>query len=72
MRHSDIPKLIPLLSEVLVSSDIRYFRNLTSHDVLARQGSSLNDIKMAAKEGCREGSKCGLSLKFLITEQFLY
>ena len=55
---------------------------LTSYSVLARQGSSfcnrareclsfaLNDIKMAATKICRLGSKCGLSLTFLITEQF--
>ena len=56
------------LSEVLVPSGKISYRELTFHNVLARQGSSfcnrtrlnfqafaLRDMKMAAPEGCRVG-----------------
>ena len=61
---------IPFPSEVLVLSDKRPYRNLTFHNVLARQGSSycnrarlhfqafaLRDMKIATQEGCRVGQK---------------
>ena len=78
MRCSHIFKKITFSSEVLVLSDIRSFRNLTFHNVLARQGSSfckrsrLNfqafafcRIKMAAQEAVE------ISVKALQTEQSL-
>ena len=41
MWHNHIPKLnITFPSEVLALSDKRPYRNLTFHNVLARQGSS--------------------------------
>ena len=59
-----------LPSKVLVSSDKRPYRNMTFHNVLARQGSSycnraclnfqgfaLRDMTMAAREGCHRGQK---------------
>ena len=57
-----IPKLnITFPPEVLVSSDKRPYRNLTFHNVLARQGRksallnfrafALRDMKIAAREG---------------------
>ena len=62
-------------SEVLVLSDKRPYRNLTFHNVLARQGSSycnrarlnfqafsLRDMKIATREGCHVGKKDELSL----------
>ena len=68
MWRNHIPKLkITFPSEVLVSSDKRLYRNLTFHNVLARQDSSfcnrarlnfqafaLRDMKMAAEEVKRE------------------
>ena len=65
MSRNHIPKLnITFPSEVLVLSDKRPYRNLTFHNVLARQGFSncnrarlnfrafaLRDMKMAAREG---------------------
>ena len=71
MRRNHLPELnITLPSEVLFPSDKRPRRNLTFHNVLARQGSSycnrarlnfqafaLRDMTMAAREGCRGGQK---------------
>ena len=62
-------------SEFLVSSDKKPYRNMTFHNVLARQGRSfcnrarfsffaLRDMKMAAQEGCREGQKTSYRLRF--------
>ena len=59
--------------------------NLTFLGVLARQGSSfcnrahlnfqafaLRDMKMAVREGCREGQKKSYPLTFLLTKQCLH
>ena len=64
-------------SEVSVPSDKRPYRNLTSHNVLARQDSSfcngawlnfqafaLSDTKVAAQEGCRVGQKMSYRFSF--------
>ena len=78
MCCNQIPKLnITLPSEVLVSSDKRPYRNLTFHNVLARQGSSncnrprlnfqafeLRDMTMMAREGCRVRQKMSYRFSF--------
>ena len=71
MSRYHIPKLnITFPSEVLVSSDKRPYRNLTFHNVLARQGSyctrarlnlqafGLRDMKMAAWEAVTWVKRC--------------
>ena len=63
--------------QVFVSSDKRPYRNLTFHNVSARQGSSycnrarlnfqafaLRDIKMATREGCRVSEKMSYHFSF--------
>ena len=69
MLRNHIPKLNSTFpSQVLVSSDKRPYRNLTFHNVSARQGSSycnrarlnfqafaLLDMNIATREGCRLG-----------------
>ena len=58
-------------------SDKRPYRNLTFHNVLARQGSSycnraclnfqasgLRDMKVATREGCRVGQKMSYDFSF--------
>ena len=71
MWRNHIPKLnITFPSEALGLSDKRSYRNLTFHNVLARQGSSycnrarlnfqafaLRDMKIATREGFRVGQK---------------
>ena len=80
MRRNHVPKLnITFPSEVLVLSDKRPYtnRNLTFHNVLARQGSShcnkarlnfqafvLRDMKIATLEGCRVDQKMSYHLSF--------
>ena len=78
MWLSHIPKLkIIFPSEVLVTSDKRPYRNLTFHNILARQCSSfcnraslnfqafgMRDMKMAAQEGCHVGQKMSYHLSF--------
>ena len=73
-----IPKLnITFPSEVLVLSDERPYRNLSFHNVLARQGSSycnrarlnfqafaLRDMKIATRESYREGQKISYHFSF--------
>ena len=75
MSRNNIPKVnITFPSEVLVSSDKRPYRNLTFHNVLARQGSSygkraclnflafaLHDMKLVVREG---GQKRAIPLVF--------
>ena len=64
-------------SRFSVSSDKRPYRNLTFHNVLARQGSSfcnrarlnfwafaLRDTKVAAQERCRVGQKISYRFSF--------
>ena len=72
------PKLkITFLSEVLVASDKKPYRNLTFHNVLALQGFSfcnraclnfqafaLRDMTMAAQEGCCVGQKMSYCFSF--------
>ena len=68
MWRNHIPKLN--ITFPLVLSDKRRYRNLTFHNVLARQGSSfcnrarlnfqafaLRDMKIATREGCHVGQK---------------
>ena len=76
VRH--IPKLkITFSSEGLISSDERPYRNLTFHNVIAREGSSfcsrtrlnfqafgLRNMKMVAREGCCLGQKMSFRLSF--------
>ena len=78
MWRKHIPKLnITFPSEVSVLSDKRPYRNLTFHNVLARQGSSycnkarlnsqafaLRDMKIATREGCRLGQKTSYHFVF--------
>ena len=61
-------------SGVLVSSDKRPYRNLTFHNVLARQGRksallnfrafALRDMKIVTREGCRIGQKMTYHFSF--------
>ena len=63
-------------SQVLVSSHKRPYRNLTFHNVSARQGfycnrarlnfqaSALRDMKIATRKGCRVGEKMSYHLSF--------
>ena len=76
--RNHIPKLnITFPSVVLVLSDERPCRNLTFHNVLARQSSSycnrarlnfqafaLRDMKIATREGCRVGQKMSFRFSF--------
>ena len=78
MLRKHKPKLnFTFPSQVLVSSDKRPYRNLTFHNVLARQGSSycnrarlnfqafaLRDMKIATREGCRVGQKMSYRFSF--------
>ena len=78
MCRNHIPKLnITFTSEVLVLSNKRPYRNLTFHNVLARQGSSccnrvrlnfqafaLRDMEIATREGCRVGQKMSYHFSF--------
>ena len=71
MWRNHIPKLnITFPSEALGLSDKRSYRNLTFHNVLARQGSSycnrarLNFMKMATREGCRVSEKMSYHFSF--------
>ena len=78
MCRNHILKLnVTLPSEVLVLSDKRPERNLTFHNVLARQCSShcnrarlnfqvfaLRDMKIATPEGCCAGQKMSYRFSF--------
>ena len=77
MWRNHIPKLnITFPTEVLVSSDGTPYRNLTFHNILARQSSycnwarlkfqafALRNMKMTAREGCRAGQKMGYGFSF--------
>ena len=77
MWRNHIPLNITLPSEVLVLSDKKPYRDLTFHNVSARQGSSccnrarlnfqafaLRDMKIATREGCLVGKRWVITLVF--------